>query len=177
MTPATDERGNLDDLFAATYKELRHLASVVIGRDKTATLNPTALVHEAWLKMCNSPGLAATSRLHFKRIAARAMRQVLIEAARRRKRLKRGGGSQTVLITTDSFEDPTAVAEDELLALDLVLEELARMNSRQAMIVESRFFGGLEFAEVAELLEISEATVFRDWRAARAWLELELRRT
>jgi RNA polymerase sigma factor (TIGR02999 family) len=176
MTPATHEERNLDDLFAATYKELRHLASVVKGRDSSITLNPTALVHEAWLKMSSSPGLAATSQLHFKRIAARAMRQVLIEAARRRKRLKRGGGSQTVLITTDSFEDPTAVAEDELLALDLVLEELARMNPRQAMIVESRFFGGLEFAEVAALLEVSEATVFRDWRAARAWLESELRR-
>lgn len=177
MTLAVDGEGNLDDLFAATYKELRHLASVVRGRDKSVTLNPTALVHEAWIKMSSSPGLAATSQSHFKRIAARAMRQVLIEAARRRKALKRGGGSQTVLITTDSFEAPTAVAENELLTLDVVLEELARMNPRQAMIVESRFFGGLEFAEVAELLQVSEATVFRDWRAARAWLELELRRT
>ena len=177
MTPATDEQGKLDDLFAATYKELRHLAFVVKGRDKSVTLNPTALVHEAWLKMSNSPGLVATSQLHFKRIAARAMRQVLIEAARRKKRLKRGGESQTVVITTDSLEAPTALAENELLTLDLVLEELARMNPRQAMIVESRFFGGLEFAEVAELLEISEATVFRDWRAARAWLELEMRKT
>jgi RNA polymerase sigma factor (TIGR02999 family) len=176
MTPVTDQPANLDDLFALTYKELRHLASVVKGRDKSITLNPTAMVHEAWLKMSSSPGLVATSQLHFKRIAARAMRQVLIEAARRRNRLKRGGGSPTVLISTDSFDNPTAVAEDELLALDVVLEELARMNPRQAMIVESRFFGGLEFAEVAALLEVSEATVFRDWRAARAWLELELRR-
>ena len=177
MTAGTDGQGNLDDLFAATYKELRHLASVVKGRDKSVTLNPTALVHEAWLKMSHSPGLAATSQLHFKRIAARAMRQVLIEAARRRKRLKRGGGSQTVLITAELSEAQTTFAEDELLTLDGALEELARMNPRQAIIVENRFFGGLEFAEVAELLEVSEATVFRDWRAARAWLELELRRT
>jgi RNA polymerase sigma factor (TIGR02999 family) len=177
MTPAADEQGNLDELFAASYKELRHLASVVKGRDQSATLNPTALVHEAWLKMSSSPGLVATSQLHFKRIAARAMRQVLIEAARRRKRLKRGGGEQTVLITAESSEVQTPLPEDELLTLDVALEELARMNARQAMIVESRFFGGLEFTEVAELLEVSEATVFRDWRAARAWLELELRRT
>jgi RNA polymerase sigma factor (TIGR02999 family) len=177
MTAVTEQPGNLDDLFAATYKELRHLASVVKGRDKSATLNPTALVHEAWLKMSSSPGLAATSQLHFKRIAARAMRQVLIEGARRRKRLKRGGGSQTVVITAESPEAQTTLAEDELLTLDVVLEELARMNPRQATIVESRFFGGLEFSEVAELLDISEATVYRDWRAARAWLELELRRT
>ena len=177
MTSITDQPENLDDLFAATYKELRHLASVVKGRDSSITLNPTALVHEAWLKMSNSPGLIASSELHFKRIAARAMRQVLIEAARRRKRLKRGGGNRTVLITADSSDAQTPLAEDELLTLDVALEELARMNPRQATIVESRFFGGLEFAEVAALLDVSEATVFRDWRAARAWLELELRRT
>ncbi len=89
--PATlNDHANFDDMFAATYGELRRLASAVKGRDKSATLNPTALVHEAWLKLAGSPGLAATSELHFKRMAARAMRQVLIEAARRRKSLKRG---------------------------------------------------------------------------------------
>lgn len=169
-----DQR-NLDELFAATYEELRHLASAVKGRDKSVTLNPTALVHEAWLKLSSSAGLAATSKLHFKRMAARAMRQVLIEAARRRNAVKRGGGD-ALFVTIDSSEAETMVVGDELLALDSVLEELARMNPRQATIVENRFFGGLEFSEVAELLAVSEATVFRDWRAARAWLIQEFRR-
>jgi RNA polymerase sigma factor (TIGR02999 family) len=174
MTPGLDEQGNLDDLFAATYEELRHLASAVKGRDRSVTLNPTALVHEAWIKLSGSAGLAAMSKLHFKRMAARAMRQVLIDSARRRNTLKRG--SDPLLVTIDAFEAQTMAVGAELLALDGVLEELARMNQRQAMIVENRFFGGLEFGEIAELLKISEATVFRDWRVARAWLAQEFRR-
>lgn len=176
MTPGLHDQPNLDDLFAATYDELRRLASTVKGRDKSVTLNPTALVHEAWLKLSGTGDLAATSTTHFKRMAARAMRQVLIDAARRRNRLKRGG-SDEVLVTLDFFELKALPVGDELLALNDVLEELAQMNPRQAMIVETRFFGGLEFTEIAELLAVSEATVFRDWRAARAWLELELRRS
>lgn len=170
-----DHQRNLDDLFTATYEELRRLASTVKGRDPGATLNPTALVNEAWLKLAGSPGLTATSHLHFKRIAARAMRQVLIEAARRRQTQRRGGGDGPVCVTLDGLPAKTMVVGDELIALDGVLEELARMNPRQAMMVESRFFGGLEIPEIAELLDVSEATVLRDWRAARAWLAHELR--
>ncbi len=166
---------SIDDLFAATYQELRRLASAVKGRDKSATLNPTALVHEAWIKLSASPGLVAVSELHFKRMAARAMRQVLIEAARKCHALKRGAGEATVLISTDFPEAPSILVDEELLGLDRALEELAAMNARQAMMVESRFFGGLEMTEIAELLEISEATVLRDWRAARAWLAQALR--
>ena len=176
MTAEPNPRGNIDDLFAATYEELRRLASTVKGRDKSVTLNPTALVHEAWLKLSSSADLAATSQLHFKRMAARAMRQVLIEAARRRNSLKRGGGEDAVFVTMDVLEAQTALLPDELLALDGVLEELARMNPRQAMLVESRFFGGLEMVEIAQLLDVSETTVMRDWRAARAWLAQEFRR-
>jgi len=177
MTAGLNDHRNLDDLFEATYEELRRLASAVNGRDRSATLTPTALVHEAWLKLSASSSITATSQLHFKRMAARAMRQVLIEAARRRNALKRGGGDDTVLLTMDTSQAPTMLVGDELIALDDVLQELARMNPRQAMMVESRFFGGLEMAEIAELLDVSEATVLRDWRAARAWMAQEFRRS
>ena len=172
-TPA--ERRALDHLFSLTYEELRRLASTVKRGDPNATLSPTTLVHEAWLKLANSPHLADTSRLHFKRIAARAMRQVLVEAARRRHSHKRGGGFGLTMVTFDEATDTTAKCGKELLALDTALEELARMNPRQAMMVESRFFGGLDVAEAAALLEVSEATILRDWRAAKAWLAHELR--
>jgi RNA polymerase sigma-70 factor, ECF subfamily len=175
MANALDDQGKIDDLFAATYEELRRLAYAVKGRDQSATLNPTALVNEAWLKLAGSPGIGSASPLHFKRIAARAMRQVLIEAVRRRKALKRGG-DDAIFVTMDSSPVQTILVDDELIALDDVLEKLARMNPRQAMMVESRFYGGLEISEIAELLEVSEATVLRDWRVARAWLAQELRR-
>src|SRR5262245_16311743 len=115
ITP--DERAALDGLFASTYEELRRLASTVRRDDPRATLNPTALVNEAWLKLARSPGFASTSRLHFKRIAARAMRQVLVEMARRRQASKRGGeGVWTV--TFDETLHQAAAAGDELLALE-----------------------------------------------------------
>jgi RNA polymerase sigma factor (TIGR02999 family) len=170
-----DDKVELDELFSHAYEELRRLASSVRRGDSSATLNPTALVHEAWIKLAGSPSIAATSVLHFKRIAARAMRQVLIEAARRRKALKRGGEGVAVITLDDELDGAVTNAED-LLGLDSALDALARIEPRQALMVESRFFGGLEVAEIAELLGVSEATVLRDWRAARAWLAVELRR-
>jgi RNA polymerase sigma factor (TIGR02999 family) len=167
-----DDAAALDHLFSVTYEELRRLAASVGRADPSATLSPTALVNEAWLKLAGSPHIAHTSPLHFKRIAARAMRQVLIEAARRRHADKRGAGA--VVVTFDeSIAD--AAGGSDLLDLDAALEELARISPRQAMLVESRFFGGLDVAEAAELLGISEATALRDWRAAKAWLARELR--
>jgi RNA polymerase sigma factor (TIGR02999 family) len=171
MTQQPD-RAELDYLFSVTYEELRRLASTVRLGDPSATLNPTALVNEAWLKLAGYPQVSNTSRLHFKRIAARAMRQVLVEAARRRNADKRGGGVAS-FVTFD--EARGAVAGRELLGLDTALDELARVEPRQAMMIEGRFFGGLEIAEIAELLEVSEATVLRDWRAAKAWLAHILR--
>jgi len=168
------DRQALDHLFSITYEELRRLASSVRRGDPCATLSPTALVNEAWLKLAGSPQIAATSRLHFKRIAARAMRQLLVEAARRRNAEKRNGGAEITVTFDESLrKDPTG--SRELLALNSALDELARMNPRQAVMVESRFFGGLDIPETASLLNISEATVQRDWRAARAWLAQELR--
>jgi RNA polymerase sigma factor (TIGR02999 family) len=171
-----EERRALDQLFSLAYEELRRLASSVKRSDPHATLSPTTLVHEAWLKLSNSPQLGHESRLHFKRIAARAMRQLLVEAARRRHAYKRGGSEGTVMVVFDDSLDEAAAYGREILALDSALNDLARMSPRQATLVESRFFGGLDIGETAELLEVSEATVLRDWRAAKAWLANELRR-
>jgi RNA polymerase sigma factor (TIGR02999 family) len=169
-----DARSALDNLFSATYEELRRLATSVRRGDPSATLNPTALVNEAWIKLAKSPEIATTSRLHFKRIAARAMRELLIEAARRRKAGKRGGGTDITVTFDDSYRK-TPSCGDDLLALDTALDALEEMNPRQALMVESRFFGGMGIPETASLLNVSEATVLRDWRAAKAWLAHELR--
>ena len=178
MAAPPDEREALDDLFSATYEELRRLATSLRRSDPSLTLNPTALVNEAWLKMAGSPEVASTSRLHFKRIAARAMRQVLVDAARRRHAHKRGGDGDAdaaVFVTFDESIEDAATWGEDVLALDHALTELARIEPRQALMVESRFFGGLDVAETAALLEVSEATLLRDWRVAKAWLAGELR--
>ena len=173
LGPLIADRRTLDHLFSVTYEELRRLAGSVRRDDPGASISPTGLVNEAWLKLASSPPFELTSRLHFKRIAARAMRQVLIEAARKRNAGKRGGGVAPV--TLDYAMETTAKGADDLLALDTALDELARLNPRQAAMVESRFFGGLGMAETAELLGVSEATILRDWRAAKAWLAHTLR--
>jgi RNA polymerase sigma factor (TIGR02999 family) len=173
QTSAMRDQPSLDTLFSATYEELRRLASRVRRGDPSDTLNPTALVNEAYLKLADTLRIEPASRLHFKRIAARAMRQVLIEAARRRRAEKRGGGY--VFVTLDESIDASVTSPEDVLALDAALDDLAGMNPRQALMVECRFFGGLELVEIAELLDVSESTIVRDWRAARAWLAHELR--
>jgi RNA polymerase sigma factor (TIGR02999 family) len=168
-------RQALDQLFSVTYEELRRLASTVKRGDPSATLSPTALVNEAWLKLAKSPAIAVESPLHFKRIAARAMRQLLIEAARRRNAHKRGGNGEAIFVTFDESVAGVSECGEDLLALDAALAELASFEPRQAAIVESRFFGGLEISEISTLLDVSEATILRDWRAAKAWLGHKLR--
>ena len=169
-----EDRSALNDLFSTAYEELRRLAAAMRRGDSSETLNPTALVNEAYLKLAASLRLAPASRLHFKRIAARAMRQVLVEAARRRAALKRGAAY--AFVTFDEALDGAVMRSEDLLALDAALEKLAQVHPRQALMVECRFFGGFGVAETAELLEVSASTVERDWRAARAWLALELSR-
>jgi RNA polymerase sigma factor (TIGR02999 family) len=169
-----ESRRGIDDLFSATYEELRRLAATVRRGDPSATLNPTALVNEAWIKLAKSSEIAVTSRLHFKRIAARAMRQLLVEAARRRNAEKRNGGSEITVAFDGSLREKPCDAKG-VLALNKALDTLAEMSPRQAIMVESRFFGGLDIPETAAVLKISEATVLRDWRAAKAWLARELR--
>ncbi len=168
-------RGELDQLFSATYEELRRLAQRIRRGDPSATLTPTVLVNEAWLKLARSPGFAVSSELHFKRVAARAMRQLLVEAARRRMADKRGGAAAHVTLSFALDVDAAPSGEAELLKLDTALEALSQLNARQAAMVEGRFFGGLDIPSIAALLEISEATVLRDWRAARAWLARAMR--
>lgn len=166
-------REALDDLFSVAYEELRRLASMVKRRDPSSTLSPTALVNEAWLKLAKSPGFRVDNLLHFKRIAGRAMRQLLVEAARRRGAGKRGARN-SVFVTFDESLAAAPSTEDELLLLDAALADLALLDPRQAAIVEGRFFGGLEISELAALLHVSEATVMRDWRVAKAWLGQKL---
>ena len=176
MDQPAKERQALDQLFSLAYEELRRLAWSVKRSDPSNTLSATALVNEAWLKLAKQPGIAAASRLHFKRIAARAMRQLLVEAARRRNAHKRGGDGEVIFVSFDDSFDGAVTPQENLLALDTALTELARLEPRQALIVESRFFGGLEVSEISSLIGVSEATILRDWRAAKAWLGQSLRR-
>ena len=162
------ERRALDDVFSLVYEELRRLASFVRQGDASATVNSTALVHEAWLKLKDSPHLAATSLPHFKAIAAKAMRQVLVDAARRRNAQKRLG--DVISVTPEGPTVEMASWEVDLLALNSALEKLAELNARQAQVVECRFFGGLTVSETAAMLQVSESVVERDWRAAKALL-------
>jgi RNA polymerase sigma factor (TIGR02999 family) len=170
--PAT--RAEFDAVFAGAYQELRRLAAAVRRSDPHASLSPTTLVGEAWLKLSRTPDLARTGHAHFKRVAGRAMRQVLVEAARRRGASKRGGRDLERVTLDEDLAGPSA--GEDVLALDAALRSLAKLSPRQADLVEGRFFGGLEAAEAAALLGVSESTVERDWRAARAWLARELRR-
>lgn len=166
---AAADRRALDELFSTTYEELRRLALRVRRGDASLTLSPTVLVNEAWIKLARSPQLNFESPLHFRRIAARAMRQLLVEAARRRSAGKRGDGRVQV-VTFDEAVHDLPVTGNELLALDAALDELALTAPRQAQMIECRFFGGMDVAEAAAVLDVSEATLMRDWRAARAWL-------
>ena len=169
------DREALDRLFSVCYEELRRLASLVKRGDPGATLSPTALVNEAWIRLARDPSFRAESPLHFKRIAARAMRRLLIEAARHRHAQKRGNGD-AIYVTFDEALAITSGTDAELIALDSALMDLARLDPRQVAVVESRFFAGMEFREIATLLNVSDATVMRDWRAARAWLSARLSR-
>src|SRR6202158_4896002 len=124
------ERQALDQLFSLAYEELRRLASSVRRGDPSNTLSATALVNEAWLKLAKQPGIAAASRLHFKRIAARAMRQLLVEAARRRNAHKRGGDAEVIFVSFDDSLDGAVTPQENMLALDTALTELARLEPR-----------------------------------------------
>lgn len=171
------DRESFDAQFSLVYEELRRLAMRVLRQEQNGRLTPTTLVHEAWIKLAHSPQVADTTPLHFRRIAARAMRQVLVEAARRRNALRRRDGEMLVTFD-DSLPGIGALANPrDILALDAALEELGRISERQARLVEGRFFGGLEISELAVLLGISESTVSREWRSARAWLAVEIRRS
>lgn len=164
----------VDDVFSLVYEELRRLARFVHRDDPSVTLNSTALVHEAWLKLKNSPQLANLEVGHFKAIAAKAMRQVLVDAARRRNARKRGGG-EFQIVTLDESAGQAAQTGSEVLALHAALDQLAELNPRQAAMVECRFFTGLSVIETASVMGVSASVIERDWRAAKAWLAVAVR--
>ena len=168
-----DERQSLDSLLPLVYKELRRLAAGYLRREKPGqTLQPTALVHEAYMRLMKDRPDRWQNRAHFCAIAAHSMRQILIERARARGAAKRGGVRHRV-----TLDDALAAGEDrsiDLLALDEALERLAAIDPEQARLVELRFFGGLTVEETAEAMDISPATVKRHWTIAKAWLLREL---
>ena len=170
--PAADRQA-LDQFFSVTYEELRRLASSVRHGDPSATLSPTALANEAWLKLADSRQLATTSKPHFKRIAARAMRQLLVGAARRRNAGKRGGGVELTVSFDESLQKPPSGGRDSL-QLDRALDDLARMNPRQAVMVESRFSGGIGHPRDCKLVERIGSHGSERLATGKAWLAHEL---
>ncbi len=161
-----------DALYTQLYDELRRLARRVRAGRAGSTLSTTALVHEAYLRLDPSVELAGDKRADFFAVAAWAMRNVLLDAARRRYAGKRGGGFQDITLGDDAAATP--VRPDELIALDEALERLRAIDARRAQVVDYRFFAGLTTPETAELLKTLVSTVERDWRTARAWLVQEL---
>ncbi len=161
-------------LLAAVYDELRRLALAHMRREQANhTLQPTALVNEAYLKLVRQEDVRWQGRAHFFGIAARLMREILVDHARRRTAEKRGGAEQQRLSLTAAGRG-AAAEEVDTLALHEAIERLARLDPEQARVVELRFFGGLNIEDTAEVLGVSHATVERKWKLARAWLRREL---
>ncbi|MEZ5426462.1 MAG: sigma-70 family RNA polymerase sigma factor [Pyrinomonadaceae bacterium] len=164
----------LEKLMPLVYDELRRLAGHFMNNQKAGhTLQTTALVNEAYLRLIDSSRVRWQDRTHFFAVSAQLMRRILVDAARTRNSLKRGGPDAQKI----ELDENLAVSPNErvdLLALDEALEELARMSPRQSQVVELRYFGGLSEEEIAEALKISARTVRREWSAARAWLYREL---
>ena len=168
------DQAALEKLMPLVYDELRRLASNYLRRERaTHTLQPTALVNEAYLKLVDQRNAKWQNRAHFFGISAQLMRRILVDHARQHQAAKRGGSNQQRLSIT-SAEQVAKQPEIDLLALNEALEELTQMDPQQAQIVELKFFGGLSIDETAEVLGISHATVERDWKMARAWLRRQL---
>jgi RNA polymerase sigma factor (TIGR02999 family) len=178
MRPITNllldwRRGNraaLDQLLPLVYEELRRIAQARLRQEAVGhTIQATALVHEAYVRLVDLNRLSVTDRTHFFAIAARLMRQILVDHARRRLSDKRGGG-QTLLTLEGIYDAAAAAPPVDLLDLDRALDELGTFDERLARVVELRFFVGLTLDEAAEALDVSHATIERDWAVAKAWL-------
>ena len=165
------------ELLPVVYDELRRLAGARLAQEKPGqTLQPTALVHEAWLRLSGDEGVRFANRAHFFAAAAEAMRRILVERARQRTALKRGGGAGRVSLA--ELEIPIAEVDDErLLAVDEALEKLAALEPPMAELVKLRYFTGMTFEEAAAVLGIAVRTAKERWAFARAWLAVELRRS
>ncbi len=169
----TGDAGAAQRLGAVVYAELRGLAQALLRRERDDhTLQPTALVHEAYLRLFDQTAVEWEDETYFYGVAATTMRRVLVDHARRHKRQKRGGERQRVPLDVDALaSDPARL---DLVELDEALSRLASISPRRARVVELRFFGGLGVDDTARVLEISPATVKREWDSARAWLLLQL---
>jgi RNA polymerase sigma factor (TIGR02999 family) len=163
------DKGALDELTALVYDELRRIAHRYVRQERDGhTLETTALVNEAYVRLVGQQEIQWQNRAHFFAVMAQVMRHILIDHARRRHYAKRGGRLQRVSLDESDAMTPERAAE--LVALDEALTALARLDPRKSRVVELRYFGGLSLEETAAILEISTMTVRRDWRAAKAWL-------
>ena len=170
------DRSALEKVTRLVYEDLRRLAHHYMKRQRPDhTLQTTALVHEAYLRLVSQDEPSFTNRSHFLAVAAKAMRQILVDYAKAALRLKRGAGARAVELDEAALlsREPTR----EILDINEALEKLAALDPRKAQVVELKYFGGLKQEEIAEVLNISEATVRRDWAFSRAWLYTELRGT
>ena len=167
------DKSALARLVPLVQEELRRLARSYLRRERPShTLQTTALINEAYLKLIDQKNVQWQNRAHFYGIAAQCMRRILLDYAKRHRSVKRGGGAEMLALSDAPVI--TAEASEELIMLDEALAGLARLDERKSRIVELRFFGGMEMSEIAELLHISESTVARDWSLARVWLKREL---
>jgi RNA polymerase sigma factor (TIGR02999 family) len=165
-----------DRLLPLVYDEMHELAHQWLRRNRRDhTLQPTALVHEVYLRLVGAQSVAWQNRAHFMAVAAKAMRQILIDHARRRQAAKRGGGEWRRVSLADA-DEKSPLPDADLIALDEALDRLAELNERQARIVELRYLAGLSVKETAHVMDVSMRTVKSDWRMARAWLSRELRK-
>ena len=167
------DKAALDRLTPLVYDEIRRIAHRYVQREREGqTLQTTALVNEAYIRLAGSANIAWQNRAHFYAVTAQVMRRILIDHARRRHYVKHGGEAQRVAF--DEAAKETALMSQpraaELLALDEALDELAKLDLRKSQVVELRYFGGLNIEETARVLDVSPMTVRRDWRAAKAWL-------
>ncbi len=168
------DRAALDSVLPLVYAELRRVAQKQLRQQgDVLTLNPTALVHEVWLRLAGDRSASWDGKAHFFALAATAMRRIVVDHARRHAALKRGGDAADVTLD-DGHAMPISHRADVLIALDESLGRLERLDARQARVVECRFFGGLSEPETAEVLGIGLRTVKRDWAKARAWLLADL---
>jgi RNA polymerase sigma factor (TIGR02999 family) len=167
--------GSVDALFPVVYDELRQIAGAYMRRASPShTLQPTALINEAYLRLAHMPQGKELSRPHFLALAALAMRQILANSARDRSRQKRGGDLGRITLHEDALV--AEMRDEDLVALDDCLNRLAENDARKARVVEMRFFGGMSVEEIGAALDVGTATIKRDWAMARAWLVKELRK-
>jgi RNA polymerase sigma-70 factor, ECF subfamily len=173
------EPAALDHLIPHVYRELKRLARRHMHSDECGSLQTTALVHEAYIRLVDLSSVRWEGRAHFYAVSARIMRGILVDAARARRSQKRGGllrrDRGSTEIDLDQIPDMGSGRAEEILAVHEALEHLAKMDARQVQVVEMRFFGGLSVDETAEVLKISPQSVMRDWRLAKAWLRREIR--